>query len=210
MTRTSHLEFPHSITTPRLTLVAATAGLVQAEMEELPHFFRLLDVRPRRDWPPEDLADALPFFREELESRPDLAGWLSWYWILRPESPARPPDEGPKTNLTDRALALLIGAGGFKGPPVNGTGEIGYHVLAPYRRRGYATEAVRALLGWAFDHAGVHAVAAHTAVDNAPSLALLARLGFKRVSGPDSDGLIRLILRHGSPGRTGRVTRSSG
>jgi len=203
MTRTSHPEAPHNITTPRLILVAATAGLVQAEIRDLPRFFHLLGVRPRPDWPPVDLADALPVFLEELETRPDQVGWLSWYWILRPEAASGPPAEGPTSDVAGRDSGMLIGAGGFKGPPTNGRVEIGYHVLAPYRRRGYAAEAVGALLSWAFDHAGVHTVVAQTAVDNAPSLALLAKLGFTPLSGPDRHGLVTLILHGGGMGSTG-------
>ena len=183
---------PQTIATPRLSLVAATASLVRAEIEDLPRFFRLLGVQPRSDWPPEDVRDALPFFLEELETRPRLAGWLSWYWILRADAAASSADEGPR---------ILVGSGGFKGLPVDGVVEIGYHVLAPYRRRGYATEAVGALLGWALQHEGVQGVVAETAEENVPSLALLARLGFERAADPDSEGMLRLVLWAGGRGR---------
>ena len=63
-----------TILTPRLRLVPATASLVRAEMEDRPRFFRLLGVHPSPDWPPDEIEDALPIFREELESRPHLAG----------------------------------------------------------------------------------------------------------------------------------------
>ena len=63
-----------------------------------------------------------------------------------------------------RAIALerrMIGYIGFHGPPgVNGPQkpcalEVGYTVFEPYRRRGYATEAVVAILRWAQAEHGV-------------------------------------------------------
>ncbi len=45
-------------------------------------------------------------------------------------------------------LPVLIGSGGFIAHE-NGTLEIGYSVLSDYQNKGYATEAVRAMLEWA-------------------------------------------------------------
>jgi RimJ/RimL family protein N-acetyltransferase len=206
MSPKSRPDFPPRIETRRLTLAAATASLVRAEMEDLPRFFRLLGVRPSPLWPPEDVRDALPFFREELESRPHLAGWLSWYWVLRGDSAASSRDERGRTADGDGGSGILVGTGGFKGPPIDGTVEIGYCVLAPYRRRGYATEAVEALLGWAFAHAKVRLVVAETAADNVPSLALLAKLGFEPSVRVGWEDVLRLVLRGGAEGAIRRDT----
>ena len=51
----------------------------------------------------------------------------------------------------------VIGPGG---PDATGTVEIGYSVLEEYQRRGYASEAVEALVAWAFLRPGVRRVAA--------------------------------------------------
>jgi RimJ/RimL family protein N-acetyltransferase len=56
--------------------------------------------------------------------------------------------------------------------------EIGYGLAAPYRGRGYGTEAVRALADWVAAQPGVTAVSAEVEVGNEPSRRLLARLGF--------------------------------
>jgi [ribosomal protein S5]-alanine N-acetyltransferase len=91
-----------------------------------------------------------------------------------------------------RALVLrkqgrpLIGHIGFHGPPgTNGPRrenavEIGYTVFEPFRRRGYATEAVEALLGWAERERGIRHFVASVAPSNEPSLAIVRRLGFRR------------------------------
>ena len=206
----SHVDRCPSITTRRLTLVAATAALVRAEMDDPPRFFRLLQVRPSTDWPPKDVRDALPFFREELRTRSELAGWLSWYWILRANSLThtsgtvhRPCDKGPDSGV-------LIGGGGFKGPPDHGLVEIGYHVLAPYRRRGYAAEAVEALLGWAFSHSSVRAVVAETGPGNAPSRGLLEKLGFGPTGDVGMPGAVRYTLHRPSNARGGPESVGSG
>jgi [ribosomal protein S5]-alanine N-acetyltransferase len=67
----------------------------------------------------------------------------------------------------------------FHGPPdARGAVEIGYTVLPEFRRLGYAHEAALALFGWARAWHGVSTIIASIAPDNAPSLALAAKLGF--------------------------------
>jgi RimJ/RimL family protein N-acetyltransferase len=176
-----------TLATPRLNLIPATASLLQAEMEDRRLFFQMLGVRAIEDWPPADLVDVLPLFREQLERHPDLAGWLSWYWVLRREDAShRAGREAPSS------AGVLIGSGGFKGRPEDGQVEIGYHVRQAHRRRGYATEALRALLAWAFAHPEVTDVIAEAAADNAASIALLEKLGFARLGHGSEPGLVRL------------------
>ncbi|MBR5043895.1 MAG: GNAT family N-acetyltransferase [Clostridia bacterium] len=66
----------------------------------------------------------------------------------------------------------------FKGPGENGRPEIGYGILTEFQGRGYATEAVRAALAWAFRHPEVRAVEAETDPDNKVSQRVLAKCGF--------------------------------
>jgi len=91
--------------------------------------------------------------------------------------------------LIERSSQMVVGDAGFMGPPgADETVEIGYSVVPDRRGRGYATEAVRSLVEWAFDQPDVIAVVAGCAPDNTPSIRLLERVGFQRTD-PKGDEL---------------------
>ena len=163
--------------TRRLTLIPATAALVRAEIEDRAAFFRMLGVQPVEDWPPAELVDVLPFFLEQLKKDTGLVGWLSWYWVRY-----------------DGGKGELVGNGGFTGKPVDAQAEVGYMVREAHRRQGYATEAVQALVDWAFE-AGVETVWAETAVGNVASRRVLEKLGFVEEGEGTEPGMVRLIKR---------------
>ncbi|WP_377268509.1 GNAT family N-acetyltransferase [Peterkaempfera sp. SMS 1(5)a] len=75
----------------------------------------------------------------------------------------------------------------FHGPPLDGATEIGFELAPGARGRGYATEALQALAGWALRQPGVHRVTATTAPGNLPSQRVMDRAGFRRTE--DADGL---------------------
>jgi RimJ/RimL family protein N-acetyltransferase len=58
--------------------------------------------------------------------------------------------------------------------------EIGFTLAREYQGRGFASEAVSRLLDYAFDTLGLHRVVAIADCRNAPSVALLERLGLRR------------------------------
>ena len=72
-----------------------------------------------------------------------------------------------------------IGDLGFKGAPKKGTVELGYGVLKEYEGRGYTTEAVGAMIDWAFSQDGVYAIEAEAG--NAASAHILEKSGFQKV-----------------------------
>lgn len=57
--------------------------------------------------------------------------------------------------------------------------ELAYWLLPEHRGAGYATEAARLTVRYAFDTLGLHRVHAKTVDDNDASQALLSRLGFR-------------------------------
>jgi ribosomal-protein-alanine N-acetyltransferase len=59
-------------------------------------------------------------------------------------------------------------------------GSIGYWVGAPFVRKGYMTAAVRALIPYSFTTLRLHRVEAACIPDNAASIRLLEKTGFKR------------------------------
>ena len=67
-------------------------------------------------------------------------------------------------------------------------GEIGYSLLSEFRGRGIAAEAVRELIGEAFEKARLRAVRAYCVPENSESRRLLERIGFE----PDG------VLPHGA------------
>ena len=77
-----------------------------------------------------------------------------------------------------------VGAGllGFKGfPNEEGSTEIGYGIDPAYQGKGYMSEAIRALIDWAFTHPFCKVITA-TEVENPASKRLLERLGAQLVN----------------------------
>jgi RimJ/RimL family protein N-acetyltransferase len=83
--------------------------------------------------------------------------------------------------IVDAAEDLVVGLGGFTGPPSDGAVEVGYSVAPGHRGRGHATEAVRLWLDLAA-RSGVTLVRAHTLAEESASTAVLTKLGFERVA----------------------------
>jgi RimJ/RimL family protein N-acetyltransferase len=112
--------------------------------------------------------------------------------------------------IVRREDGVLVGRVGFHDRPGSadlqpwcpgtdggGTVEIGYAVFAPYRRRGYASEAAAGLIAWAERRHGVTQVVASVSPTNTASLRTIARLGFVRVGErmDDEDGRELVFLR---------------
>lgn len=175
------------IVTARMRLVPASVALARAELADRTEFARLLSATVPDEWPPEILADALPLFLEWIEAAPERAGWYVWYAMMRASHEAQ-------DMLAGSVGGILMASAGFKGPPQDGTVEIGYSVLPRFQGHGYATEMVRALIDWAFVQPGVTRIVAETTEDNIPSVRLLHRLGFIRTEPAVEPGHIRFVL----------------
>src|SRR5919107_376072 len=86
---------------------------------------------------PPYMADALPVVRDRLRQAPQEAPW--WNWLAVPGESAE-----------------AVGSVAFAGAPdEDGAGLIGYAMYPAFEGRGYATEAVRAMIDWAFAQPGV-------------------------------------------------------
>jgi RimJ/RimL family protein N-acetyltransferase len=169
------------VTTNRLELIAGTVALARAEICDRLEFSRLLDVHVPGHWPPPlENADTMALNLHRLEEAPDETGWWTWYLVLREDA---------------SSARFLVGVAGFKGKPTSdGTVEIGYSVLRRAQGFGYATEAVKGLLSWAFEHAELSRVTAETLPELTPSIRVLEKSGFVTVGEGSEEGFIRFEL----------------
>ncbi|GAA5513865.1 hypothetical protein Dcar01_02613 [Deinococcus carri] len=107
--------------------------------------------------------------------------------LLLPLFPARlaafdPVRERWSATLVERATLSAVGQMGAKGTPdARGDLEIGYGLNPEVWGRGYATEAVGALVGALLARPDVRRVTAQTATTNPASGRVLEKLGFTRV-----------------------------
>ena len=102
-------------------------------------------------------------------------------------------------------FSVFDGAGALVGDvglrPVDdepGVIVLGYTIGPEHQRQGYATEAVRALVGYAFDVLGADAVRAHADEENLPSTNVMRKAGLQLVHRWDheEDGQIWHIVRY--------------
>ena len=170
----SKLRMPHlRLLTSRLELVAATVELAKAEINNLPLLAQLLDTPTPTNWPPplNDEHSQQHLLASLQNAEANDAGWNLWFCIRR-------------------EARELVGNAGFKGSPTDGLVEIGYSMLETHQRHGYATEAVQALIDWAFQNRGVQRVVADTLPGLTPSIRVMEKSGFVFIGdGPMEDGM---------------------
>lgn len=80
--------------------------------------------------------------------------------------------------VVERSSNLVVGSVGLEGSHENGQAELFFALVPSRRGRGYATEAVRALVAHAFEVSEIAEVIAMVELANAPSLRVLERVGF--------------------------------
>ena len=155
-------KYLRTLDSKRMTMVAANVELVAADLQGVETLSAMLFASVPGNWPPELYdREAMKYSLRQLED-PAEQGWSSWYLITG-----------------DDEKQEVLGICGFKGrPDAAGTVEIGYSVLAQFRNRGFATEAVERLLGWAFSHQSVIEVCAETLPHLQQSIRVMKKNGF--------------------------------
>jgi RimJ/RimL family protein N-acetyltransferase len=92
-----------------------------------------------------------------------------------------PNDTYPSYVIVLRESGQAVGSIGFFGPPdETGAVVIGYGLAEAARGLGYATEAVRGLIRYAFSRPEVTRIVADTDLENVPSHRVLEKAGFAR------------------------------
>ena len=155
------------IRTGRLLLRAATPGLLEADIRGREELALFLGARVPPGWPPPLMdGDVRGDFLRMAES-PDGPLFLTWYWIRTGKGGAGD---------------ILVGSGGVvQSGDEPETVFLGYSVLDDYQNRGYATEAVAALIPVLFRLHGIRQIMASTYPQMAPSIRVLEKCGFTRL-----------------------------
>ena len=163
-------------------------------MEDLPDVHRLLDIE----------LHGADLHADKMESMAERAAWLQWS-VLNTVQLAKlyQPPYGDRAAVL-KSSGQLVGACGFVpclAPfgllpgfgPGDSSGRPGYYspefglfyAISPaHRHQGYATEAARALVGYAFEHLHLKRVVATTDYDNLGSLGVMRKLGMRIEKNP--------------------------
>ena len=158
------------IETARLRLVPFTVPFIRASLaDDRAEAERLIGISLPENWP-DDCRRLLELRLSQIERDPQIVEWL-----LR--------------GIVWKEINHMIGHIGFHDRPGDpdvekvapGAVEIGFTVEPDFRRRGIATEAAEALLNWAAATKGVRSCIASIRPDNQASLALTARMGFRKI-----------------------------
>ncbi|MGW0803541.1 GNAT family N-acetyltransferase [Nonomuraea sp. NPDC002799] len=99
-------------------------------------------------------------------------------WLLRGVHELRRSGQGVHLAMIDADRLIVGSISLFKTSWSTGTAEVGYGVHPLYRGRGFATEAVRGLAGWAFGTIGLRRIDLTADVDNLASLRVAHKAGF--------------------------------
>jgi len=171
------MPLPTTIRTPRLRLAVldlrAIDALIAGDAERLRE---LTGASFRWPAPPPYMAEALPDVRERLRAYPAEAPW--WSWLIVRE------DTGE-----------AVGSVALGGPPdPAGAVLVGYAVYPEHEGHGFATEAVRGMIGWAFGQAGVRQVRALAPVWNTPALRVAENVGMRPVATNEDDDVGEVLV----------------
>jgi [ribosomal protein S5]-alanine N-acetyltransferase len=126
--------------------------------------------------PPPYMADSLPVVRDRLRAHPEDSGWWNWL-VMRQDS------------------REAVGSVAFAGmPDETGAVLIGYAMYPAREGHGYATEAVRAMMEWAFAQPGVKVVRALAPVWNTPAVHVAEKVGMRPVASDEDDEIGEVLV----------------
>lgn len=166
------MQNPPDIWTERLRLVPITSQSLRIGSAVLGEF---LQAGVPASWPPEHWEPhVLDLLEQQYLAFPFTLAW-NRYIVHHGESPT------------------LIGTiGAFAKPQA--TAEIGYSVLKPWQRQGFATESLRGLLPVIFKWDSVQTILAHTYPELIASIRVLEKCGFHSAGAGEEEGTVRFEL----------------
>ena len=151
------------IETERLILIPFTLKMCEELMENNFTSLEDLDFKTSNSWPDDDFIETLPKLINNLKKVFSPTGFENWM-IIKKDSKE------------------VIGDVGFKGfSSISQSCDIGYGIAVEHRKKGYASEALKAMIEWAFSDDGIEEVTASCLITNLNSKKLLERLTFKEI-----------------------------
>lgn len=150
----------NKLETERLILIPFTIAICRNLVNNDFSDLIKLGLKKGKSWPDEDVIETLPRIINNLLRVEAPTGFESWMIIK-------------KDTLE------IIGDAGFKGYnyAIQNV-DIGYGIIKEERRNGYAEEAVRALINWAFSTELTKEITANCLAGNNSSINLLKKLNF--------------------------------
>lgn len=126
--------------------------------------------------PPPYMAESLPVVRDRLRRSPGETPWWNWLVVRQDDHRA-------------------VGSVAFGGTPdAAGAVLIGYAMYPGHEGHGYATEAVRAMMEWAFAQPGVGIVRALAPVWNTPAVHVAEKVGMRPVASDEDDEVGEVLV----------------
>ncbi len=117
-----------------------------------------------KSWPDMDVLDTLPRIINNLTKVGSPTGFESWMIIKKDTKE-------------------IIGDLGFKGFNEKDENiDIGYGIIKEERRKGFAEEAVREIIKWAFSNEKIKEITANCLTENSSSINLLHKFNFTKIS----------------------------
>ena len=119
--------------------------------------------------------------RQQGWDRTDLEGVLADIVEMSGRSPGE-PGGWVQFTVEERGGGRIVGDVGLSvadGEP--GVIKVGYTIDPAFQGLGYATEAIRALVAYAFETLGAELVRAHASAENAPSIRVAEKVGMRLV-----------------------------
>jgi RimJ/RimL family protein N-acetyltransferase len=167
-----------SVHTARLELTPLDADAIQAllagDAKRLQQLTGAAFSQPVA--PPPYMAESLPVVGTRLRMSPAEAPWWNWLVVRHEDGEA-------------------VGSVAFGGKPdAAGAVLIGYAMYPGHEGRGYATEAVRAMVEWAFAQPGVKTVRALAPVWNTPAVHVAEKVGMRPVSSDEDDEVGEVLV----------------
>ena len=153
-------------------------------------------LRLRRSVP--DDAETISVYRSDPAvhsmqgwDRTDVEGVRAEIQEMAPRSPGE-SDGWVQFTVEDRHDGGIVGDVGLS--PADGEHaviKVGYTIDPRFQGRGYATEAIEALVGYAFETLGADVVRAYAGAENTPSIRVMEKVGMQlieRFKGHDDEG----------------------